>query len=41
MKLYDIHNHLIPNVDDGARSIEETMKMVHQYMDSGYYGAIV
>lgn len=41
MKLYDIHNHLIPNVDDGARSIEETMKMIHQYMDSGYYGAIV
>lgn len=41
MKLYDIHNHLIPNVDDGSRSIEETITMIQQYIDSGYHGAIV
>ncbi len=41
MKLYDIHNHLIFGVDDGSRSIEETITMIKQYISSGFSGAIV
>lgn len=36
-----IHNHLIPNVDDGSISIEMSIEMVKQYIKSGYKGAIV
>lgn len=35
MKLIDIHTHLIPNVDDGADSIEETLKLAQTAVDEG------
>lgn len=35
MKLIDIHTHLIPNVDDGADSIEETLKLAQAAVDEG------
>lgn len=40
MKLYDIHNHLVPYVDDGSRSMDETILMIEQYIESGYGGVI-
>jgi len=34
-KLIDIHTHLIPNVDDGASSIEETVRLAQAAVDEG------
>ena len=28
--MIDLHSHILPNIDDGARSIEETMKMLKE-----------
>lgn len=39
--MIDIHNHLLPGVDDGARDIEESLEMVRQYVAAGYEGAVV
>ena len=40
MKLYDIHTHIVFGVDDGSRSIEESIEMIKQYIDSGFSGII-
>lgn len=31
----DFHNHIIPGVDDGSKSIEESLEMARQAVDSG------
>ena len=28
--MIDIHSHILPNIDDGSRNIEETMKMLKE-----------
>jgi len=33
--LFDIHTHLIPNVDDGADSIEETLRLARAAVEEG------
>lgn len=35
MQLYDIHSHLLPKIDDGSDSWQETMQMVRQAYQSG------
>jgi protein-tyrosine phosphatase len=32
----DIHSHLIPNIDDGAKSIDESIEMLSALYDLGY-----
>jgi len=32
----DIHSHLIPGIDDGAKSMEDTMSMLHVFEDLGF-----
>lgn len=32
----DIHNHILPAIDDGARSIEESKVMIARYIDAGF-----
>ena len=34
--MIDIHNHIIYGVDDGSRSLDESMKMVEIYMENGF-----
>lgn len=34
--MIDIHNHIVYGVDDGARSLDESMKMVDLYMKAGF-----
>lgn len=33
--MIDFHNHILWDVDDGPKSIEESIKMVHQAIDKG------
>jgi len=33
--MIDIHSHILPNIDDGAYSIEETYKMVEEAKNAG------
>lgn len=39
--MIDVHNHLIPGVDDGSRSVDESLLMIEQFIKTGYTGAIV
>ncbi|MFK7808452.1 MAG: tyrosine-protein phosphatase [Saprospiraceae bacterium] len=32
----DIHSHLIPGIDDGSKTIEESIDLIRQLMDLGY-----
>jgi protein-tyrosine phosphatase len=38
--MIDLHCHLVPLVDDGAQSIEESMAMIRAYRATGYTGAV-
>lgn len=39
--MIDIHSHLIPNVDDGSRSVEETVKMIKEARHAGFTDIIL
>lgn len=32
----DLHSHLIPGIDDGSQSMDETMEMLNRLQDMGY-----
>ncbi|MEM6830109.1 MAG: CpsB/CapC family capsule biosynthesis tyrosine phosphatase [Bacteroidota bacterium] len=36
----DIHSHLIPGIDDGARTLEDTINIILRYKEIGYTKAI-
>lgn len=38
--MLDIHCHVLPNVDDGPESLDESLRMVDLFIDAGYRGAI-
>ena len=40
MKMIDIHSHILPHVDDGARSLEESLKMAERAVDDGIEGMV-
>lgn len=40
MFMIDVHSHIIPNVDDGSRSVEETFQMLKEAKDAGFDGII-
>ena len=33
--MIDFHNHILPGVDDGAKTIEESLEMLKQAKDQG------
>lgn len=39
-RLIDIHNHLLPNIDDGAKSKEQTFLMIEKMQELGIAQAI-
>ncbi len=36
----DLHSHLIPNIDDGSKSIDDTLNMLKGFVDLGYQKVI-
>lgn len=32
----DMHSHLIPGIDDGSKSMEDSLKMIREFKDLGY-----
>lgn len=32
----DLHSHLIPGIDDGSKSLAESMAMIHKFVELGY-----
>lgn len=39
--MIDIHSHIIPNVDDGARSVEETFNILKKAQEAGFTDVIL
>ena len=39
--MIDFHTHIIPNIDDGARNIEETFKLIKEAKEAGFEGIIL
>lgn len=38
--MIDFHSHIIPNVDDGSRSVEETFELLKEAKETGFSGVI-
>ena len=38
--MIDFHTHILPNIDDGARSIEETIDLVEEAQKVGFEAII-
>ena len=38
--MIDFHTHILPNIDDGARSIEETIELVQEAKKVGFEAII-
>lgn len=36
--MLDFHSHILPNIDDGSRSIEETINLIKEARDAGFEG---
>lgn len=39
--MIDVHSHMIPNVDDGSHSVEETFKMIEEAKQAGFTDIIL
>lgn len=39
--MIDFHTHIIPNIDDGARDIEETVALIKEAKDAGFEGIVL
>lgn len=39
--MIDFHTHIIPNIDDGSRSIEETFNLIQEAKEVGFDGIIL
>lgn len=36
----DMHSHLVPGIDDGAQTVEDSVALVERLMEMGYRGAV-
>lgn len=39
--MIDFHTHIIPNIDDGSRSIEETFNLINEAKEVGFKGIVL
>ena len=39
--MIDFHTHIIPNIDDGSRSIDETFNLIQEAKEAGFKGIIL
>lgn len=39
--LVDVHSHLLPGIDDGAKSMDESLAMIRMMIDMGYQKLII
>lgn len=39
--MIDFHTHIIPNIDDGSRSIEETFNLINEAKQAGFDGIVL
>ena len=39
--MIDFHTHIIPNIDDGSRSVEETFNLIKEAKEAGFEGIIL
>lgn len=38
--MIDVHSHILPNIDDGSRSIDETFNLIREAKEAGFEGII-
>lgn len=38
--MIDIHAHILPNIDDGARNVEETLQLIQEAQDVGFQAIV-
>lgn len=39
--MIDFHTHIIPNIDDGSRSLEETFNLIQEAKEAGFEGIVL
>ena len=39
--MIDFHSHIIPNIDDGSRSVEETFNLLKEAQEVGFEGIVL
>lgn len=39
--MIDVHTHIIPNIDDGSKSVEETFNLINEARNAGFTDVIV
>lgn len=39
--MIDFHTHIIPNIDDGARNIDETFNLIQEAKNVGFDGIVL
>ena len=39
--MIDFHTHIIPNIDDGSRNIEETFNLIQEAKEAGFEGIVL
>ena len=37
----DVHSHIVPGVDDGSSTLEESLELIERLVHMGYRGAVV
>ena len=37
----DIHSHLLPSIDDGSKSMEESIRLIKRFVELGFTKLII